>query len=391
MTPSPRSWELVSELPTQAADELFRRLRAHQGRPELAEFGASLFRWPSQPNATHSTSLDWVAFPERVGACVGRGRALHVLDILDDVIGGGGRSLQEEYAEWRVGRGSHGIQRVEVTSETSDYWRLLAAYAPKRVIDLVADFASEDEPDVSLIYGALDPFAPGVTPSSREAAFAEMMLSGGRSPYNNGARAILCMVHPSNSMTALLSLAIASSTPFDVIDVNDGRLRCATCIELALRLKSAAQLGRASDPLIVERLARLAFEGRLITLDAPGPLTISGVENSRLRTPSRESVPLEWFQFSRPTRPGATQEKRYQRVSLEIPKEEGFCVSDLTDAATEEPIKTGAQVADLVQISLHLLTSEASNVDRVSIDISHGADDLLGCEDIRRRVQDLED
>lgn len=329
-------------------------------------------------------------FPERVLACLGRQRALLLLDANDDIVGGGGRSLQEEYVEWRVVTGPLGVQRVQLTTEMSDYWRVLAAYAPERVLDVAAYFASEEEPDISLIYGDLDPFAAGVEPSTREAAFAEMVLRGGRSPYNSGERAIVCMVHPSNSMTALLSLVIAATSAFEVTDANDGRIRCATCLEIGPLLESVAQLGRASDPLLIERLGRLAFEGRLVALDIPGALAISGVESWRLRTPSGARVPSEWFQLSRPMRPETTKDKRYQRVSFEVPPEEGFCISDLIDVTTGESVTTGAQVADLVQVSLHLLASGPSSTFRPQLEVSSGTDDLLECEELRRAAQRLE-
>jgi len=382
---SPPQRDPVSELPAQAADEFQTRLAARLHQPDVAEFDTSLFTWPSHPAATEYTSLDWIAFPERVNACLGRRLALHLLDTPHDVIGEGGRSLQEEYAEWRVARGPGGITDVEITIETADYWRILAAHSPERVVELVGEFSSKEEPDVSLIYGALDPFAPGVTVSSREAAFADTMLAGGRSSYNNGAQGIVCMVHPDNSMTALLRLAVAACTPFEVTDSDDGPFRSATCLELAPRLKSAAQLGRASDPLIVERLARLAFEGRRVSLDFPAPLSITGIESSRLRTPSGKPVPPNWFRLSRPMRPDRPQAPRHQRVSLQVPQEERFCVSDLTDVATGEAVASGGQVADLVQISLHLLGSATSDVHRVSIDVSNDLDDL-DCEDIRRKT-----
>jgi hypothetical protein len=354
----------AGELPQEALDELERRLeRDLEGANQ--EFSTSLFRRSGEPNATELTSVDWVAFPERIAACLGRERALSLLDIPDEVIGAGGRSLQEEYAEWRVVRSERGIESVDVTTETADHWRLLAAYSPTKTLESVRAFAREQEIDIRAVYGALDPFASDTTPAEREAAFVAAMLEGGTSPYNNGERAITCMVHRSNTMAALLSLAIAASCSLEVLE-DSGRRRCATCAELNISLKGSAQMGRASDPLLVERFAQLAFEGRRVLLDVPGPLAISGVENARLRTPSGSPVPREWFRSSRPAR----SDGRYQRVSFRVPPEEGFCVSDLIDVTTEQRITTGAQVADLVQVSLYLRTSGPADGTRASLSLA---------------------
>ena len=44
---------------------------------------------------------------------------------------------------------------------------------------------------------------------------------------------------------------------------------------------------------------------------------------------------------------------------LEVPAGEGFAVSDLVDAATERPIRHGAQIAELVQLRVLLRMSAA--------------------------------
>lgn len=378
-----RADRTAGELPQEALEELERRLEHALARTNQ-QFPTSLFRRSGEPDATELTSVDWIAFPERVSTCLGRQRALDLLDRSDEVIGLGGRALQEEYAEWRVVRSDRGIESVEVTTETPDHWRLLAAYAPTKVLESVRAFASGQEVDLRAVYGEVDPFASDTTPSVREAAFVAAMLEGGTSPYNNGERAITCMVHPSNTMTALLSLATAASCSVEVLDAG-GRRRCATCAELTVSLKGSAQMGRASDPLLVERFAQLAFEGRRVLLDIPGPLGISGVENARLRTPNGSAVPCEWFRLSRPGRPGG----RYQRVSLSVPREEGFCVSDLTDVATEEKVATGAQVADLVQISLYLRTTGPNDCARAPLPTSDD-EGSEGCLDVLEAARVLE-
>src|SRR5687768_15134727 len=75
---------------------------------------------------------DWTGLPARVVACLGRRAALASLDPR--------RDLQEEYLEWRVVRGSNGrIQRVEMTTELRDLWRVLAAHEPERIVELTGE------------------------------------------------------------------------------------------------------------------------------------------------------------------------------------------------------------------------------------------------------------
>lgn len=369
--------ESLNELPPDALAQLQARMDARLQTGQGERFPKSLFRWPTDPNATLTTSIDWIAFPDRVATCLGRASALRLLDVTDQLIGDGGRRLQEEYAEWRVARSDRGIERVDLTTETSDYWRLLAAHAPERTLELVAGFAGEPEIDPSLVYGSLDPFARDTTPDARDSAFVELMLLDGTSPYNNGGRAITCMARPSNSIGALLNLCWAAATSLSVVDAQGGPARSPTCIELAPTLETAARLGRASDPLIVERLARLAFEGRRIGLDTPAPLAISGVEHTRLRTPSGDPVPGDWFRLTRAMRTG----DRYQRLSLSVPEDESFCVGDLVEVTTEETITSGAQIADLVQLSLYLRTTEPIEDHRDELDVV-AAPEPTSCRDI---------
>lgn len=317
------------------------------------------------PQATEVTGPDWSGLPVRVVSCVGsRAEALRLLDWRRDTGDEGRRRLQEEYLEWRVVRGAGGeIRRVEMTTELPEYWRELAARNPEETLKLVAAFAREPSAPAVEVYGVYDPFASDATPDGRERAFAATMLPpAGHSPYNRGQRAICCMIQTTNTLRDLVRLTVGAAQPRAVRDEITGSLRCMTAAE-AIPLVGAAVLGRSSDPVLVERLERLAYEGRRTGFDDPLGIYIQGVEHTRLRQPDGTAVPPEWFRFSRGLGPEESPDSRprYQRLVFEVPDGEG-CVSELVDIATEQPLHSGGQVAELVQLAVFLRISEPDRV-----------------------------
>jgi hypothetical protein len=326
---------------------------------------------------TQATGPDWTGLPVRVTTCVGRERGLRLLDRRSDRVEGGGRRWQEDYVEWRVLRKHGRIDRVELTTELAEYWTVLAAHAPGELLDTVASFAGEQEAERELVFGDCDPFADGVSPDDRADAFGRTMLRPrGRSPYNNGERAITCMTQRTNTLYGVIALALAAASCRVVRDGEN--LRCLTCTE-AIPLIGNATLGRASDPVLVERLGRLAYEGRLVAFDDPIGISMEGVEHERLRTPHGEVVPAEWFRFSRGN----------QRLTFEVPPEERYTVGELVDVATEQPLRYGGEVADLVRLVMLFRVSEADmvEVDRESPVESGISDRDDGCAEIRRAAR----
>lgn len=326
----------------------------------LATYGATSHLVADQDERTpERTSTDWTAFPARIGACLTRDQARSLLDWRTDLGDEGRRRFQEEYAEWRVARSADGkIRRFELTTELPDYWLLLAGTEPVRALELLADFAGEDNVASNQVYGTLDPFGEEVTDAQREDAFAQNMLGEGRSPYNDGTRAICCMRQPTNTLSALVSMVVAATRPHVVRDRLSGLIRCANAAELIPLLNGAAEAGRNSDPVLVERLARLAFERRLVTFDSSPGVFIQGVQLERLLAPDGSPALLDWFTFTRggpSTVPDGRS--RFQRLAFEIPGDQGLCIGDLVDGATGRPVPFGAELADLVRLAVYLRTS----------------------------------
>jgi hypothetical protein len=358
--------------------------------------GESDFVLPTLDTGISAVTLsDWTGFPVRVASCLTRERALRLLDVRADSIGSCGRVLQEEYLEWRVVTLQDGrIQRVELTTELPDYWCVLAAHEPKLLLAIVSEFAREPA-DPQEIFGGRNPYGAKITPEEREEAFAATMLGpAGTSRYNNGYSAICCMVQPSNVLRGLLRLAVASAKCCVVRDAVGRKQRCLTCAEATPLLGEAAQLGRGSDPVLVERLGRIAFEGRQLAFDDPIGIYIHGAEHTRLRTPCGDIVPREWFTLGRGTGQAESHDgrARYQRMTFEVPQEEQFAVGDLVDVATEQPIRYGGQIAELVILVVLLRVTEPDmiDVDRDSpIELQPSAADTIGCAQIRETERRL--
>ncbi len=332
--------------------------------------------------------IDWPGVPLRPVDCLGRRPAHALLDWSGRRGDEGRRRLQEEYLEWRVVRARDGrILRVELTTELPEYWRVLAGYAPQALLDAVAELACEPGIDPCTVYGEVDPFARDTTPERREEAFAAQMLDdGASSPYNTGERAICCMVQPTNTLQAMIALAAAAGVAREVTDRRSGRTRSPTAAEAIALFPQAAQQGRASDPLIAERIGRLAWEGRLIGFDDSPGIYIEGVERTRLRRPDGGAVSREWFRFSRGVAP------RFQRLTVQAPAGEDLVVGDLVDSATGQQLRFGAQVAELAQLVLHLRVSPAGAGDtgrREPVAPAGCAGGRDNCTDILRAAQDL--
>jgi hypothetical protein len=148
----------------------------------------------------------------------------------------------------------------------------------------------------------------------------------------------------------------------------------------------AAQAGRESDPVLLERLGRLAFERRRVALDDPIGVYIQDVQCTRLVTPDGSAVPREWFTFSRGSI-GDDGYARHQRLVFEVPSEERLTIGDLVDVATEQTLRYGGQVADLIRLAVF---ARASPPDPAApapelVRPAGSVDDCEGCAEVRRR------
>ncbi len=293
--------------------------------------------------------VEWTGGPTRIVKGLGWRVAVELLDRR--------RDLQEEYLEWRSVREDDGtLRRVELTTELRDYWLVLAACLPARVVDLASRFSGRAVRPEEL-FGVARPGS--LDPEARRAGFVETMIARSN-PLNDGREAICFMANPNNDLRSLLALASAAAKPWVVDDPITDRRRPATAAEMIPALDGAAVAERSSDPVIVERLGRIAVEQRRLALADPLGIYIQGVAASRLRTPDGAPPGPEWFKFGRGVRGAEAPDRRprTQRLVVEAPPGARFRLGDLVDRASEQPIRYGAQIAELVQLCLFLRIGE---------------------------------
>lgn len=327
---------------------------------------------------------DWPAFPVRIATCLGWQRALELLDWRPAGEGDVGRFRhQEEYLEWRVVKERETIRRIEMTTELREYWEVLAAHHPRKMLELVAEFASEASVPCTAVYGSTDPFGAGVDAKARAEAFARTMLPSpagdddgrdvlqGVSPYNNGLKAICCLIHRFNRLLDLIRLVSTSAHPLLVRDPVTERIRFPSGSEAIAGLQPRPPValdGRNSDPLIVERVVRFATEGRRIGFDDPLGIYIRDFQHHELALPDGKPLPAAWFEpegareairFGRGVGPkqAADGRPRYQRLVLELPDDAGMLLGDLIVRRTGERIRFGGQLAALTQLGVYVRTS----------------------------------
>jgi hypothetical protein len=332
-----------------------------------------------KPNqrTTNPVTVDWGAYPVRIRSCLSRPEQAHRLLDWTTRTGDKGRDLyQEEYFEWRVVRDRNDrIVRIEMTTELPEYWETLAAYHPRKTLQLVESLAGE-KPDTKDVYGRLDPFAASATPSKRRNAFASKMRYPGAnwSPYNNGQKGLCFMSQEFNTLSAAILLVAYAAFPFVTRDSASSPWRKMTGPEAIATGTQSAVSCRNSDPTIVGACIGLAFDGRAFAFADPVGIYIINVDHSAIRKPDGSAVPRSWFRFSRGSRTGLPLS---QRLVFQVPKSQGFTISDLIDSTTDKEIRYGGQIADLVQLGVHLRISDTDEI--TSQQQRHPLPDVVPC------------
>lgn len=313
--------------------------------------------------------IDWSAYPVRVVQSLNRSaREINAFMDWSGSHGHLGRGYcHEEYLEWRVVRRGERLLRIEMTTETPDYWATLARYEPQKVVELAARFAGEpvDQVNVRDLFGIDNPFS--VDPFSEAGAQLARSYRGRNdvrrnertlpplSAYNNGTKAILHMANPVNSTAAALDLAVFAAYPHATRE--GAAERALSGPEAITDTAQQAVNCRNSDPTIVGVVIGKVFAGHKLALMDPIGIYITSFDHTRLLH-AGNPIPHEWVSLQRGTSAAANPARQdlFQRLVLQVPPSLGIDLSDLTDEFGDS-LSTGGQVARLVTVGLYARTT----------------------------------
>lgn len=303
----------------------------------------------------------WSGFPIRYEKTLGRGRSEKFLSHRSDS-GVQGRFGHEEFLEWRDVHDENGkLLRVEMTTETQEYWCFLASVDPSQTLQLLADFAHVQTIDPHDVYGTHDPFSNDSTSAQRFAAFRTQMTRSAydqpvQSSYNNGVNAIAFMGNATNSLTNAINALACGAYPLGTSDHS----RPLTVDELTSTLPFQIETAdRNSDQMLVSAAIRAAWEGREISLPDPVGLYIREIgQGATLLMPDAKTpIPANWIKATR----GRNEQMNGKTVPffqrLVIEPDDGVALGDLIIATTGRRVRSGADIARLVTVALHIKTS----------------------------------
>lgn len=260
--------------------------------------------------------VSWTAFPRRV-----------VLQSVSDLqrwtTADASRDVQDEYCEWSVTRrpNDRKITNVTFTCEGPEYWEILAAQSPGKVVAL---------------------YQQHVDPSIKE---SDLFDSAGRyiqrnrwnTDTTNGA---MHLVQRANTLGAEIELAAAATIRREI----DGRE-----LTSEQELIKCSQYGvptRNSDPHIggvVNSVARLRAD---IALSNPVGLYFDDLSTAGWQTPDG-SDPKSYWRYLRGS------DDHFVRAVYEVPPEKAFVVGDITINGAS--LRFAGQIADFISIKLTAL------------------------------------
>jgi Dyp-type peroxidase family len=338
----------------------------------------------------------WTALPQRLVLTVGRTRAWQAAEELKawNEIGETADGMpfnlpyrnQVEYCEWRVTRevvdGVVRIRKVTFTCETIEYWWSLAQGYPTRDYDAPPPGerapAKGDLNTVLRLYRTLvgpeveladlvfpcDVYTATVDPRGRRRR-KKLYSAGEYNPWNrwNTANGLVHMSAPVNALTALVSQCAFATIGrrANGIEVRDpSRL-----MGQGGPMFGGGGINDFADNAIVGVVGSLARAGAMITICDPIAVVIKGINTNNWRLPKKAppgATPERYWRIIR-GRPGAVL-----RAELEVPEEDGFCVSDIEIAGV--PIRFGSQIAECLTVGFDVCAMRFGSVRREPVDDS---------------------
>jgi hypothetical protein len=247
---------------------------------------------------------------------------------------------QDEYLEWHTTRDPHGrITAVDFTCEGPEYWAALAHGYPDSIRP--GHGAPAAKGDLNAVVALYQQYV------SPEVKREDLLLHGRYDPWNrwNTELGAMHLTHPSNSLSAEVYLAgdatVLREKNGQVLTDDDDLIACA--------LYGVAT--RASDPRIGGAVNALARTAALISLKNPVGLYIDGLDTTGWTKPDGQTPVGNYWTILRGN-PNAIVRARF-----EVPKSEGFVVSDILIGG--EPITYAGQIAEHITVKLTGLAGEA--------------------------------
>ncbi|MFP5265172.1 MAG: phospholipase D-like domain-containing protein [Blastocatellia bacterium] len=234
------------------------------------------------------------------------------------------RNLQDEYCEWSVTRdpATRKITRVTFTCEGPEYWQVLAALNPDKVLELYREFIS---PTIK-----------------REDLFPNGQYDQFNRFNNSTTGGAMHLIQPANTLRAEIELGAAATIR---------RIRNGTELTGAQELILCSRYGapgRNSDPFIGEQVNVLARQKANITINNPVGLYLHEFNLVGWTTPDGAN-PREFWKVVR------GRDGHFVRAVFEVPPGRGYVVGDIKSAGKN--IEFGAQIADFITIKLEGLAT----------------------------------
>ena len=233
------------------------------------------------------------------------------------------RDEQDEYCEWAVERSGDEIARVTFTSETPDYYEQLLTSDPQKALGLYAELGGEAPANAGELLDAEGKIEPA---------------NGFNRPGDGG---IVHLSQQSNNLFAAVAL-VAEAT---VLRERDGAP--VTEKKDLVRCGGLGEPLRNSDPQIAAAVNGLAAQGEEISVADPPGLYIQELVSAGIKAPDGADA-AEFWSLTRGDGGHAV------RAEFAVPAERGYSVGELTIGG--EPIRFGAQLADLVRVRVVALS-----------------------------------
>ncbi|HWT06247.1 MAG TPA: hypothetical protein VN224_10855 [Xanthomonadales bacterium] len=299
-------------------------------RAKLDPSGTVQFYNPTKEDhgAAVALALTWNAFPKELLRTYGRARALVEADR--------SRLGLTEYCEWHVERDpqTNAIVRVTFTSEPPEYWG--AMYGGPVVYERIGtkSFTFPGSPDV-----VLQKYRELVSPHVRA---DDLVTNGAYDPLNkwNSTHGIVHLTAEPNTLPAEVQLGANATVLY-----RDARGDVLVEPEPLICCSKFGGPDRNSDPTIGATVNALARLGAMISLANPVGLYMDHIDLTGWSAPKGVEVE-ECVRVVR----GDARTRLIERLVVEVPRESGFTVSDLSIGGV--PIAFGGEIAECITVKL---------------------------------------